>query len=98
MLEADGCTASKLEYRPDDKSKPHERLERVSYGQETRYPPPTPGERCHDCNVQPGRYHHSGCDWEECPRCHRQVISCPCNDEGQFSDIIPDPDRDGGAR
>lgn len=34
--------------------------------------------RCHDCNVAVGNYHHPGCDVEECPRCHRQLISCDC--------------------
>ncbi len=33
---------------------------------------------CHDCGVEPGEYHHPGCDWEECPRCRRQYLSCAC--------------------
>ena len=32
-------------------------------------------ERCHDCDALPGRYHHRGCDAEECPNCHAQLIS-----------------------
>jgi hypothetical protein len=35
-------------------------------------------ERCHDCNVTRGGYHHSGCDMERCPKCHGQIISCGC--------------------
>ena len=35
-------------------------------------------ERCHDCNVVKGGYHHPGCDVEECPVCHGQAISCDC--------------------
>lgn len=35
-------------------------------------------ERCPDCNVSKGGYHHPGCDNEECPNCHLQLISCPC--------------------
>ena len=38
------------------------------------------GERCHDCNVVKGKIHHPGCDVEECPRCHGQLISCDCLD------------------
>ncbi|WP_436346992.1 hypothetical protein [Natronorubrum sp. FCH18a] len=33
---------------------------------------------CHDCGVEKGEYHHPGCDWEECPRCRRQYLSCDC--------------------
>lgn len=33
---------------------------------------------CHDCGVQPGGFHHPGCDMERCPKCSRQLISCGC--------------------
>lgn len=36
---------------------------------------------CHDCGVQMGEYHRTGCDWEECPRCGGQYISCDCETE-----------------
>ena len=35
-------------------------------------------EACYDCGVDPGGYHHPGCDMEECPRCGGQLISCDC--------------------
>jgi len=38
-------------------------------------------ERCPDCNVKTGGIHHPGCDQEECPRCHFQIISCDCKVE-----------------
>jgi len=43
-------------------------------------------ERCHDCNIEKGGYHHPGCDIEECPRCHGQIISCGCLDEDEEKD------------
>jgi hypothetical protein len=36
-------------------------------------------ERCPDCKVEIGGYHHPGCDGEECPQCHGQLISCKCD-------------------
>lgn len=35
-------------------------------------------QSCHDCRVKIGEIHIPGCDWEECPFCHRQLISCNC--------------------
>jgi len=37
-----------------------------------------PNECCHDCGVEPGRYHHWDCDMEKCPKCGGQLISCTC--------------------
>ncbi|MDD5205866.1 MAG: hypothetical protein PHS17_10615, partial [Desulfobacterales bacterium] len=34
---------------------------------------------CGDCGVEPGKYHHWGCNMEQCPRGGRQLISCECN-------------------
>lgn len=37
------------------------------------------GERCGDCGVEPGGFHHLNCDQEICPRCKRQLIgACDC--------------------
>jgi hypothetical protein len=33
---------------------------------------------CHDCSVLMGEFHVPGCDVEECPVCHDQLISCEC--------------------
>jgi len=34
--------------------------------------------RCGDCGVEPGGYHHLGCDLVRCPRSGRQLITCGC--------------------
>lgn len=34
--------------------------------------------RCYECGVREGKVHKPGCDWEECPFCHWQLISCNC--------------------
>ena len=67
------CTVGDVGYPDGTGSKP------VVYGQETRFGSTYVAEaRCHDCNVVPGAFHHPGCDWEECPRCRGQIISCGC--------------------
>ena len=34
---------------------------------------------CHDCRVMEGEFHVPGCDVEECPSCHQQLLSvCEC--------------------
>ncbi len=35
---------------------------------------------CHDCDCSVGEKHTSGCDVEECPKCHKQLITCKCPD------------------
>lgn len=35
---------------------------------------------CHDCNAGMGKYHYFGCDWERCPQCGGQLISCDCGE------------------
>jgi len=35
--------------------------------------------RCHDCSALPNNFHHVNRDWEECPRCHEQLIGCDCD-------------------
>jgi hypothetical protein len=55
-------------------------LRRIRYGNETvEY---TDGREqplhCHDCSAMIGEYHHLGCDWEQCPNCEGQMLSCEC--------------------
>jgi hypothetical protein len=70
MTKADDCTANRVVEYPDGKKLPASTLH---FGEKD--------ERCHDCGVKNGNYHHPGCDVERCPRCSRQLISCGCLDE-----------------
>jgi hypothetical protein len=36
---------------------------------------------CTDCGSKYGNYHHPGCDYEKCPVCGLQLISCGCLDD-----------------
>jgi hypothetical protein len=45
--------------------------------------------RCGDCGVMPGRFHHLGCDVQQCPLCARQMFSCGC----RFDEDDPDGDE-----
>lgn len=58
----------------------------VRFGEERRAT--DTGARCHDCDVTAGGFHHRGCDAEECPACHRQLISIwptPANVKGRYT-------------
>lgn len=39
----------------------------------------TSEDRCHDCDTPLGKWHHFGCDFEECPSCGGQMLTCGCN-------------------
>lgn len=64
----------------------------IRYGQETRGEwGAASGARCHDCGAEPNGYHHPGCDAEECPTCHGQIISCRCNyTDAEWNEITAD--------
>lgn len=58
-------------------------FDRIRYGDERKYEHVyiRADRPCGDCNARVGQYHVPGCDWELCPRCYGQNISCGCNDE-----------------
>lgn len=48
----------------------------VRYGDEPVLAGVEPPERCYDCGVARGGFHHRFCDREWCPVCPGQLISC----------------------
>ena len=71
MLVAAGCTVLAIRLRGQQHIRVFHGRERIPSG---------PG-RCGDCGCQRGRLHHLGCDLEECPRCHGQLLTCGCADD-----------------
>ncbi len=52
-------------------------LPRIPYGSE-RDDWGADAKPCHDCRVFKGELHVVGCDAEECPICHNQLLGCDC--------------------
>lgn len=52
------------------------RFDLVPFGDEPG--PPMSGDRCGDCGVVRGGWHHPGCDLQRCPACRGQLFSCGC--------------------
>jgi hypothetical protein len=53
------------------------RFSRIPYGSESESRG-ADTHPCRDCRVIKGEFHVSGCDVEECPCCHGQLITCDC--------------------
>ena len=91
MVPGGGCRESVLIFKPKAKNKPEVQLKRLRFGEEQRFGPVEETGNCHDCNAASGAYHHTGCDWEECPQCGGQLLACACNEKGKFFDQVPAP-------
>jgi len=50
---------------------------------------------CPDCFAPAGRYHHTGCDQEKCPRCGVQILACL---DGEFGHKIEQWKRPASQR
>lgn len=71
LMDASSCTADSIRF-PDGKV-----ADALPYGQETD---PPVGERCPECGVERGGFHHPGCPVAECPRCGEPLDGCGCLD------------------
>lgn len=74
MLLVDGCVSEVIHIEEIEYAS-------IRYGEGTWAKDLDPTRRCHDCNAAWGNFHHPGCDMEECPKCHGQLISCGCLDD-----------------
>ena len=66
------------------------RVDMIAYGNEPG--PRMSADRCGDCGVFRGGWHHPGCDLQRCPACRGQLLSCGClfdeddDDDDEFDD------------
>lgn len=82
MQEADSCTKNIILYRTagleNDLDAGGVWFHALPYGTEDR-PTEIPDDvaqpdRCHDCGVTDGGFHHPGCDWEQDPLSGHQLL------------------------
>lgn len=76
MLENSGCTVSTITFNGKE-------YKRIKAGDELLYvdADTTDDVTCPLCNVGIGKYHHWGCDVEECPICRNPLHDCDCDIE-----------------
>lgn len=44
---------------------------------------------CEDCGARYGEPHKPGCDYERCPRCGHQLVTCKCGEIYEIEDDVP---------
>ncbi|MGE0713724.1 MAG: hypothetical protein AB7N76_37100 [Planctomycetota bacterium] len=69
-----------------------QRFERVAYGDETfRDPVEAESQPCRHCSTIRGKLHLPDCDYEQCPACAWQIMSCDCEFAGhEWKDLEDD--------
>ena len=70
----ESCTCRTIKYRPRT-------VPRIRFGREENS---WCTERCADCGVLLGGYHHANCSHEICPMCGDQVLLCSCESDFVF--------------
>jgi len=56
---------------------------RLPYGSETfRAPVEAASQPCRHCCTIFGKLHEPMCDYEQCPKCNWQIMSCDCSFDG----------------
>ncbi len=56
---------------------------KIAYGSETfRHPVEADREPCRHCRTIKGKFHEDSCDYEQCPKCGDQLMSCGCEFAG----------------
>jgi hypothetical protein len=80
MNDAESCTKNVILYPAESIGDGGGWELAIPYGEETRWDEIDDGdydlpERCHDCGVKLGGFHHPGCDIEESPRTGHQLLS-----------------------
>lgn len=73
MLEAEGCDMTEV------------RIKRQWFKRSTEHVQKE-GERCEDCGAMFGQPHHVDCQFDKCPKCGAQAISCDCMFTGWRND------------
>jgi hypothetical protein len=84
MMETDGCNKVGVEIP----TAPDGEMEQIPYGKESWWgegQEPTGDRRCHDCHCAVGKFHHPGCDMEQCPKCQGQLIVCGCTEATELN-------------
>lgn len=75
MLQTGGCKYTKIKYQ----GKIYNRIRFCEEGDS--YSGDVDIERCPDCGARPGECHHYGCDVENSPVTHAQMLDYECVDE-----------------
>ncbi len=74
-IEVDDCPENKVVDYPDGSALPSIPYSNIILDSTHEIKMP---DRCPECGVAVGNHHHPGCDWEWCPKCNGQIITCSC--------------------